>query len=200
MRNSSWGLVAGLGSLVVTLAPYTATAEEVDPSRQVAAAHPGWLHGGPSLRETGRIAPVVLPQAPPNLAQALPADTESPVRVHASRAETSKAVAGQVNLHVLEMEAQPHLKALRGCPLETARRKQVPLSQVSVTDIELSFTIQPNGSVTSAQALAGQAADDDVLACIGRHMFGWRFTPPEGGPAKVKFNVKLEGTRIVTQR
>jgi hypothetical protein len=150
---------------------------------------------GAWLRETGRVGEIKVgrPGADLNPANGAGEDSrETPVRVQISKAESSSAVSGRVNPAVVAMEARPHVRALRSCPIEVARRRQVPLSEVRARDIELTFTIQTNGAVTDAQALAAKDADDDVLACVGRRMFGWRFTPPDGGPAKVGFQVDLQ--------
>jgi hypothetical protein len=70
------------------------------------------------------------------------------------------------------------------------------LNAVESGDLTLTFTIQPNGSVTGAQALATGTPDQDLLICIGKRMFLWRFTPPDGGPAKVQIQVSLRGAHV----
>jgi hypothetical protein len=169
------------------------------------AAPPPRARAGSFLRETGRVAEIKVGRAPGDL-QALPVEPQDqrhrdvPVRVYASQAESSKAVRGQINRGLVEMEAEPYLRALRVCPLEVARKKQVPLGAIDAGHVELAFTIQPSGAVTEARAFASRGADDAVLACVGRRMFAWRFTPPDGGPAEVHMRVKLQGARVVLAR
>ena len=155
---------------------------------------------GPSLHETGRIGQITLERRGDDLGTAAKGrgddGPETPVRVHTQEPETAEVIDGHVNAGVVELEAKPYLRQLRECPIEIARKRQIPLGHIQMSDIALSFTIQRDGSVTGAQALATQDADDEVLYCIGRRMFNWKFTPPEGGPAKVGFHVTLAGAKI----
>lgn len=188
-----------LGAVVfVGWSSRSAKAEGIDDvSRTVAAAD---TRPSAWMRETGRVAIAF----PSGQATDITGGTqgqrqgENPVRVHASQAEKSRAVVGQVNRPLLEMEAQPYLRDLRACPIEVARRRQVPLTAIESGDVALSFTIQPNGTVTGAQAVASGEPDAELLTCVGQRMFGWHFSPPDGGPARVDMLVSLQGGARLT--
>lgn len=148
--------------------------------------------GGPGLHETGRVALQPTAGLAGRIATApLPADEGRDVAVRARRSDA--AAPGGVNLAVIDMESKPYFDRLRGCLLEVARRKQVVPNSLSVGEVQLSWTILPNGLTAEGTAVAAPDADGDVLRCVGQKMFGWRFTPPAAAPTHVTYRVALSG-------
>jgi hypothetical protein len=106
-----------------------------------------------------------------------------------------------VNRALLDAETEPYFRRLRVCLIEVARRKQVVPDSLPVGEVQLSWTILPDGTASDVTAVAAADADGDVLHCIGQRMFGWRFTPVEGGAAHVTYRVTVTrsqpGNRLV---
>jgi hypothetical protein len=148
------------------------------------------LSAGPSYRETGRVAETHPgPFDPAGLGPAAQMEprAETPVRVHAPRADAPATPRGVLDQETLEQEVRPYFWGLRDCRLEVARARQLTPDAVTAGSLQLRWTILPSGAAVNTVALADADTDDGVMKCVSEQMFGWRFSPPTGGPVDVSF-------------
>jgi hypothetical protein len=149
---------------------------------------------GPSLNETGRVAPV--PEPVPPIA---PGNTGTePERSVQSANDTLKAEAaemgaapplpqGQIDDPAgLEQEIEDHVGTLEDCRIDAARQKQVTPDQVEASSLLLRWTIGVDGGATSTEVVAIKPVDPMVMDCVKHKMNGWSFTPLRGGTLAVQ--------------
>jgi hypothetical protein len=111
-----------------------------------------------TLRSSGPVAPVPLPP-PPDMSAERPA----PVR-------PTVAIAPDPDM-------DRRLNDLRVCRFDIASERHVAAARVRVGEVELRWTVVPDGSVEQAEVVAVRATDPDVMSCMKRKMDGWRFAP-----------------------
>jgi hypothetical protein len=61
------------------------------------------------------------------------------------------------------------------CHIEVARRRHLPLAKVAAGTVVLRFTIEKDGRVRDAEALAAESTDLEVAACAKRVLSEWVF-------------------------
>jgi hypothetical protein len=71
---------------------------------------------------------------------------------------------------------------LLACRLEIAADRRVPNQRVTAGSLLLRWTVRPDGSVTSAEAVSMKDTDPDVSSCVQRKMSGWLFTRQRNAP------------------
>jgi hypothetical protein len=71
---------------------------------------------------------------------------------------------------------------LLACRLEIAADRRVPNKRVTAGSLLLRWTVQPDGSVTSAEAVSMKDTDPDVSSCVQRKMSAWQFVRQRNAP------------------
>jgi hypothetical protein len=151
---------------------------------------PAELRQRPSLRETGRMAPMRFPrlEITPAVEDA-PNSRERPVRPLAA-----KEAVGEIDPDTLTEELDSRLSTLPDCLIEAARHERVPLSGISVDTLTLRFCIRPAGDVAGVEIDASSATDPEVVGCVESEMKSWMFTPPRGGPLPIERAFRFPAT------
>jgi hypothetical protein len=151
----------------------------------------GLAHLGAALEGTGRIATTEVQPARVDVGAATPDDPARGPRPDAQRADESGAQAAAEQQAAgfdprvdLEFDkAQPSLDA---CRVEVARRRRVPATEIAAGTVTLRWTIEPDGRVRDAEALAVTDTQLDVAACAKRVISGWVFAKPRRGAVTVQ--------------
>jgi len=167
------GGVVGLGAFVAAQASALSDPES-----------PAELREGPSLRETGRMAPLsphAAEIAPP--AEAAAPSGEKSIRTAAA---IQPAPVGTIDPAILAEEIGARLSSLDECVIEVARRQRVPPSKVLADSLTLRFRIERSGRVAAPEVVATSATDPDVLECVKGKMKSWTFTRPKGGTLPIE--------------
>jgi hypothetical protein len=145
----------------------------------------------PSIRETGRLAdptaarPLVhIPAA--RTERDSPREQQIPKPQKTAAAQPAAAASGRIDQAVLEKLVRSRFAALQECPTEVARHKRISLGAASAGRLTLRWTISPGGQVTETAVVAMSQVNPYVMDCVKRHMSGWLFPPPEGGPVRVE--------------
>jgi outer membrane biosynthesis protein TonB len=72
------------------------------------------------------------------------------------------------------------------CHIEVARRRHLPLAKVAAGTVVLRFTIEADGRVRDAEALAADRTDLEVAACAKRVLSEWVFAKRAQGNVVVE--------------
>jgi hypothetical protein len=144
---------------------------------------PAQLPGGPSLRETGRIAVTSISNTGVQI-DAPPADRrvsrEQRVEGVDSPSESpTEQSAGVVDPALLKREIRSRFAELNDCPREVARHKRAGASRAQ--RLTLRWTILPSGQVANTAVVATSPVNIAVMDCVKRQMSIWSFVPPRGG-------------------
>ena len=142
---------------------------------------PAELRLGPSLRETGRMAPALLPGT-----EITPPRADVPDERERSIPAVKAPAAGTIDPAILAKEVGAHLAELGDCVIEAARREQIPPGGILADTLTLRFRIEPAGHVTGVEVVATSPTDPSVLACVKSDMKDWTFTRPKGGPVPIE--------------
>jgi hypothetical protein len=151
---------------------------------------PTRLMGGPSLRETGRIAVMPAP-GQMNLIEnegPLKSPNEKSIAPAASTLGTAPVSrpAGVISPRVLEKEIGERFTDIWGCRVEVARMRQVTPNQIVADRLLLRWTIEPDGSTGPTDVVATEPVDLAVMDCAKRVMSQWKFSRPRGGAMPVE--------------
>jgi hypothetical protein len=155
-----------------------------------AAAEP--VQRPPSIRETGRLADPAAAHPPVHIAAARSepdSSREQPIRKPPEKTTGTRPAApvpGKIDQSVLEKLIRSRFAALQECPIEVSRHKRISLGAASAGRLMLRWTIAPGGQVTETAVVAMSQVNPYVMDCVKRHMSGWLFPPPEGGPVRVE--------------
>ena len=162
-----------LGTLVLLGAPAATRADSPSPAE---------LRQRPSLRETGRPAPMVFPRV-----EITPAVEDSPdSRERPIRPVAARDPVGEIDPETLARELDSRLSTLPDCVIEAARQERVPLRGINADTLILRFCIGPAGDVGEVEVDASDATDPEVVGCVKAEMQTWMFTRPRGGPLPVE--------------
>ncbi len=82
------------------------------------------------------------------------------------------------------------LPQLKACRAFVASRRQKTVDRVPGGRVLLRWTVEPNGVVSNAEAVALEPTDPDVLTCARDRVEGWRYDR-QTGPIKVTRRVTL---------
>ena len=126
------------------------------------------------LNATGRIG-VYVPKTPVQIAPAAegsdaPRELPSPIVI----AEAPRVRQSQPN-GLVEEELLPTDRAVRGCRVEVARRRQIQPDKVAAREVLVRFNIDRDGHVREAEALFAPDTDLEVAACAKRVISQWTF-------------------------
>lgn len=159
---------------------------------------PSSLMAGPSLRETGKVGVMPESAAPPEALtpSVMPwaGDAEKsiqPVAAGFADAPPPRPPSGTIDPMLLNREVSANMTKVEQCPLEVARTRQVPPSQIEAESLLLRWTINPAGETGSTDVVATAPVDRDVMSCAKSAMSQWRFTPPRGGSMQVERTVSF---------
>jgi hypothetical protein len=72
------------------------------------------------------------------------------------------------------------------CRVEVARRRRIAPVKVAARAVTVRFTVEPNGRVRDAEALAAAGTDLEVAACAKRVLSEWVFAKHGAGPIVVE--------------
>jgi hypothetical protein len=167
-----------------------ARAEDAKPSPPPPQPEKTQLMQGPTLRETGRIAPMLVKGGGVEIQKR--SDLVAPKENSIQRASNSEdrplpqPKVGVVDHAVLDRQIRQRFSAARECRLEVGRRKQLPPTHVSAGTLTLRWTILTSGEVAATVVVANTPTDSDLIDCIKRHMVSWTFTRPRGGSVNVE--------------
>jgi hypothetical protein len=138
------------------------------------------------LNSTGRIGGY----APPPPAQIAPAASENDTAPRAlelrsvDRLEAADRPTQTEGLAEEELlRTEPPVSA---CRVEVARRKQITPQKVAANEVLLRFTVEPDGRVRDAEAVAAPGTDLEVAACAKRVLSEWLFAKHPRGLIAVK--------------
>ena len=128
---------------------------------------------GDQLSATGRIG-VYVPEAPVHIAPATeesdaPRELRAPVVI--AQAHTDRPSPNEL----AEEELLPTDRAVRGCRVEIARRRQIEPDKVAAKAVVVRFSIDRDGHVREAEALFAPDTDLEVAACAKRVISEWTF-------------------------
>jgi TonB family protein len=87
------------------------------------------------------------------------------------------AEGAQIEEDNVRFVVQHHLPQVQSC-YERALKQDPRLEGV----IELQFTLGPDGSATSAHAVANSTGSDGLAACLAHLVESWQFPRPADGP------------------
>ena len=199
---ASWVTLGLTGVRVAAAAGELVAAGEV---AQVVAVPPGGpvdmaeprrqrVFEGPSLNETGRVAPApspVPPVAPGNTGTEPERSVQSAVDTLKAQALEAGAAPPLPQAQIddpagLEQEIEDHVGGLEDCRIQVARDKQVTPDQVEASTLLLRWTIGVDGRATSTEVVAVKPVDTGVMDCVKHAMNGWSFTPLRGGTLAVQ--------------
>jgi len=76
---------------------------------------------------------------------------------------------------LVEEELLPTDRAVRGCRVEIARRRQIQPDKVAAKEVVVRFSIDPDGRVRDAEALFAPETDLEIAACAKRVITQWTF-------------------------
>jgi hypothetical protein len=177
----------GLMVLAAMTALPTAHADDAKPSPPPAKTQ---LMQGPTLRETGRIAPMFVQGNGVEIQKRsdLGALKENSIQSASNSEERPlpQPRVGVIDHVVLDRQIKQRFSAARDCRLEVGRRKQLPLAHVTAGTLTLRWTILPSGEVAGTVVVATTPADSELVDCVKRHMVSWTFTRPRGGSVSVE--------------
>jgi hypothetical protein len=144
---------------------------------------PAQLQGGPSLRETGRIAVTRVSNTGVQI-DAPPADRRVFQEQRVESVEDASALppdrnAGIVDTVVLKREIRSRFAELNDCPREVARHNRT--AALRARRLTLRWTILPSGQVANTAVVATSPVNVAVMDCVKRQMSIWSFVPPRGG-------------------
>jgi hypothetical protein len=126
------------------------------------------------LSATGRIG-VYVPKAPVQIAPAAEgSDAPRELRAPIVTAEAPTVRRNQPN-DSEEQELLPTDRAVRGCRVEVARRRQIQPDKVEAKEVVVRFNIDRDGRVNEAEALFAPDTDLEVAACAKRVISEWTF-------------------------
>ena len=137
------------------------------------------------LNATGRIG-VYVPEAPVHIAPAAegsdaPRERRSPI----AKADAPPDRQSQPN-DLAEEELLPTDRAVRGCRVEIARRRQIQPDKVEAKAVVVRFNIDRDGHVRDAEALFAPDTDLEVAACAKRVISEWTFAKRERSAVNVQ--------------
>jgi len=147
----------------------------------------GLAHLGSALNGTGRIAETKLRAE--GIDPAAEQTHGDPVvkAQHQPESQRPEAVAPTHADAITDEESHKLERRLDACPVEVARRRQVPPAQVAAVTVTLRWTIEPNGHVRNAEAIAAAPETDlEVAACAKRVVTEWVFPKPPPAPVTVQ--------------
>jgi len=148
---------------------------------------PAELLNGPSLHETGRIAPLPPASGPVPVRPDTGDKSERPVQEVAAKVDVPRPPPhGTINAGTLDAEVGEHFARLDDCRIDVARRRQVPPVDVRADALTLRWTIRRNGTVGATEVVAASPTDLDVMDCVKAEMSTWTFTRPRGGSLPVE--------------
>ena len=138
------------------------------------------------LNSTGRIGGY----APPPPAQIAPAASGNDTAPRALELPAADRPEAADRLNQPEGLAEEELlrtePPVSACRVEVARRKQIAPQKVAAKEVLLRFTVEPNGRVRDAEAVAAPGTDLEVAACAKRVLSEWLFAKHAGGLVAVK--------------
>jgi hypothetical protein len=190
MGNGASNSVAmGLLMLSVMAVLPSVRAEDAKPSPPPQQPEKTQLLQGPTLRETGRIAPMLVKSNGVEIQKRsdLVAPKENSIQsASAEERPLPQPRAGVIDHAVLDRQIKARFSNARECRMEIGRRKQLPPSHVSAGTLTLRWTILTSGEVAATVVVANSPTDSDLIDCVKRHMAAWTFTRPRGGAVSVE--------------
>jgi len=188
-NRASKSFAMGLMLAAMTVSP-SAHAEDAKPSPPPPPPEKTQLMQGPTLRETGRIAPMLVKGGGVEIQKRsdLVAPKENSIQSASNTEERPlpQPRAGVIDHAVLDRQIKVRFSNARDCRVEIGRRKQLPPAHVSAGALTLRWTILPSGEVAATVVVANSPTDSDLIDCVKRHMVGWTFTRPRGGSVSVE--------------
>jgi hypothetical protein len=186
---ASKSFAVGLMLAAMTVSP-SAHADDAKPTPPSPQPEKTQLLQGPTLRETGRIAPMLVKGGGVEIQKRndLVAPKENSIQSASNSEERPlpQPKVGIIDHVVLERQIRQRFSAARECRVEVGRRKQLPLAHVSAGTLTLRWTILSSGEVAATVVVANSPTDSDLMDCVKRHMVGWTFTRPRGGSVSVE--------------
>jgi hypothetical protein len=138
------------------------------------------------LNSTGRIGGYA-PPPPAQIAPASSGDDSAPRALELPSVDRPEAAEGPNQPRGLAeeelLQTDPPVSA---CRVEIARRKQIAPQKVAAREVLLRFTVEPNGRVRDAEAVAAPGTDLEVAACAKRVLSEWLFAKHAAGLIAVR--------------
>jgi hypothetical protein len=167
-----------------------------------AQAPTGLANLGDALSGTGKVADVKPKSGGIKAATEKPHD-DVKVRTTATETETAAgetvpaSASGEDPIAAAEADHDHFAGAehrLASCRVEVARRRRVPPGHVAAGTVTLRWTIQPDGHVRNAEAVAVVDTDLEVAACAKRVMTEWVFDRAKPGTDAAAHPVTVQAT------
>jgi TonB family protein len=115
--------------------------------------------------ETGRVADAPAMRAPESPS---PSPTGEPD-------ERARAALFEDNVRFV---VRHHLPQVQAC-----YQRQLKLTPAIGGTVELQFTLEPDGHVSSARTTSNSTGSEELASCVARTVMGWRFPGTGGDPA-----------------
>jgi hypothetical protein len=108
--------------------------------------------------------------APASKESEAPRELPPPVVTHVDPAKRRSA-----SRDLAEQELQSTDRAVRGCRVDVARRRQILPAKVAAKQVVVRFSVEPDGHVRDAEALRAPGTDLEIAACAKRVVTQWSF-------------------------
>lgn len=95
---------------------------------------------------------------------------------------------GRLSRPAFDIELTKNFSDVEQCRFRVAAAAGIPLAKVRAGKISLHWTLLLSGHTRDTVVLEITATDFPLMKCIRRHMNGWRFTPPLGGPVPLDYD------------